>query len=524
MGTPHVFVAWSDLKKLACDAWLVPGGNGPGAVWRDALPTGWNVQALFSGFGISEQRRAAVIMEVDGEPIPVLTDISGTNRRGPEWYVAGAAEFLRVATQALRSSQRKPLHGRSRYLLALPLLGTKGGGGAAWSGEITSQLLPLLRDEAARLEVEGQVGIDVALVLFEGPAWAAAQRRRAVDERAFDALPAPLKKKADALAARARAGGLTVFLGAGLSRPAGLPDWNGLLQILAEERVTKAELAGFNELSPLDRAALIERRLPKGETMGDAAARAIIARSRRVALNHALIAALPIHEVVTTNYDDLFERASASMGRACVRIPGDPVGPGERFILKMHGCVSRPQSIVLTREDYLRFQENRGALAGIVQALLLTRHMLFVGFGFNDDNFHRIAHAVRSAIRGEGRPEREPFGTNLVVGGGALVADLWREDLDWIALSKHAAPGDEPTRIAEQARLAEIFLDRLSAGAATVSGHLGDDRWAGALDDGERALRQRLEAFVASATPAERETLAWREVQGLLGRLGMKGS
>ena len=76
----------------------------------------------------------------------------------------------------------------------------------------------------------------------------------------------------------------------------------------------------------------------------------------------------------------------------------------------------------------------------------------------------------------------------------------------------------------EQARLAEIFLDRLSAAAATVSGHLGDDRWAGALDDGERALRQRLEAFVASATPTERQTLAWREVEGLLGRLGMKSS
>jgi hypothetical protein len=521
MATPHVFVAWSDLKKLACDAWLVPGGRGPGATWRDALPSGWNVRALFSGFGVDDERRAAVMTETAGEPIPVLTNITDTKRQGPTWYVEGARQFLRVATTALREAGRMPLHGRSRYLLALPLLGTKGGGGAAWSGEITSLLLPLLREEAQRLEAPGEIGVDVALVLIEGPAWAAAQRRRAVDDRAFDALPSSLRASADALAARARAGGLTLFLGAGLSRPAGLPDWNGLLQILAEERITPAELAGFAELSPLDRAALIERRLPRGETMGEATARAIVARSRRVAINHALLASLPVQEVVTTNYDDLFERASAALGRPCVRIPGDPVGPGERFILKMHGCVSRPSSIVLTREDYLRFQENRGALAGIVQALLLTRHMLFVGFGFNDDNFHRIAHAVRTAIRGEDRPQRDPFGTNLVVGGGALVADLWREDLDWIALSQHAGDGDDVGRIAEQARLAEIFLDRLSAGAATVSGHLGDDRWAGALDDGERVLRQRLEAFVAGASPAERQSPAWREVETLLGRLGI---
>lgn len=342
--------------------------------WRDALPSGWTVKAQLSRFDVDDERRATVMLEEPGEPIPVLTNITGTNRHGPGWYVAGAAEFLRVATTALRASGRKPLHGRSRFLLALPLLGTKGGGGAAWSGEITSLLLPLLREEAQRLEVEG--------------------------------------------------------------------------------------------------------------------------------------------------HDDLFERASAATGRVCVRIPGDPVAPGERFILKMHGCVSRPSSIVLTREDDLRFQENRCALAGIVQALLLTRHMLFVGFGFNDDNFHRIAHAVRSAIRGEGRPGREPFGTNLVVGGGALVADLWREDLDWIALSSYVTAGNDQPRIAEQARLAEIFLDRLSAGAATVSGHLGDDRWAGALDDGARALRERLETFVASATAAERQTLAWRKVEALLSLWG----
>ena len=30
--------------------------------------------------------------------------------------------------------------------------------------------------------------------------------------------------------------------------------------------------------------------------------------------------------------------------------------------------------------------------------MLITKHMLFVGFSLNDDNFHRIMDAVRGAI------------------------------------------------------------------------------------------------------------------------------
>ena len=37
----------------------------------------------------------------------------------------------------------------------------------------------------------------------------------------------------------------------------------------------------------------------------------------------------------------------------------------------------------------MRYASRRSALRGIVQSLLITRHMLFAGFSLNDDNFHR---------------------------------------------------------------------------------------------------------------------------------------
>src|SRR5207244_1581616 len=71
----------------------------------------------------------------------------------------------------------------------------------------------------------------------------------------------------------------------------------------------------------------------------------------------------------------------------------------DAWVLKMHGSVSHPEDIVLTREHQLAYEERHAALAGIVQTLLLTRHMLFVGFSLSDDTFHRIADDVRRVLR-----------------------------------------------------------------------------------------------------------------------------
>jgi hypothetical protein len=165
---------------------------------------------------------------------------------------------------------------------------------------------------------------------------------------------------------------------------------------------------------------------------------------------------------------------------------------------------------VLTRQDYLRFQENRSALAGIVQALLLTRHMLFVGFSLSDDNFHRIAHAVRQAIG-----DRQRIGTSLVVDPNPLARELWEADLAWVTFEAAGAT------IAAQGRMLEIFLDRLACQAAATTAHLWHPKYEGALSSGERALRDRLTRFIEDASAEERGTAAWVEVARMLKRLGM---
>ena len=39
--------------------------------------------------------------------------------------------------------------------------------------------------------------------------------------------------------------------------------------------------------------------------------------------------------------------------------------------------------------------------------MLITKHMLFVGFSLNDENFHRIMDAVRGAMPEKNEKEKE---------------------------------------------------------------------------------------------------------------------
>ena len=203
------------------------------------------------------------------------------------------------------------------------------------------------------------------------------------------------------------------------------------------------ERAALGRLNVLDQARIVETRLAaQGQRLG-LAVRDQISTAEHYALAHSLLAALPVSEVVTTNYDRLFEMASRAAGHPVAVLPYQPVSGHGRWLLKMHGCVTHPHDIVLTREDYLRYADRRAALAGIVQALLITRHMLFVGFSLTDDNFQRIVDDVHKAIRGpEEHPTTpsSPFGTALLLHRDPLLEELWRADLHLVSMD-----GDDGT-------------------------------------------------------------------------------
>ena len=236
------------------------------------------------------------------------------------------------------------------------------------------------------------------------------------------------------------------------------------------------------------------------------------------ALSHALLAGLPVSAVVTTNYDQLFESAWRA-AKADFNVLPYETQPAEKYILKLHGDLRQPGDIVLTRGQMRDLLEQRKALTGILQTMLVTKHLLFVGFSLKDPNFGEVAGTVRLALRGQGgvseavaaaaictptdewRPGGKSnsstamhFGTMLSLHNRPFLSELW-PDIHCAPMDLTDATRREALSSAEASRLLDIFLDKLSLDASGTSNHLLDSDFGGILKPSEQALRETLIEF-----------------------------
>jgi hypothetical protein len=540
----HLFVLHADLTRLACDAWLLPTDRflQVERPWRPVLQrhypdwpahgvTAPQQHAAFTAYltGLLPEEwggKGTRVLRLAGwpadEPEPVLTNVGGVKGTPAEWYAEGARQFLDSVRQSGPHDSR---FRRARPLVALPLVGA--GFGMAHAGRVLNALFHLFHAEIKR----DPAGPDVALVLFSPEHYAAAQHRR--EAANFDWWPDlddAHREHTQRLAATARSGDLALFLGAGVSANAGLPTWGELLDRLAarlNEAGRPLDLIALKRVSdPLEQAAVLEHSFGGPRPLQQAVVEELRTRERGgqhafYSLQHGLLASLPAREAVTTNYDQLYEAAkdatmiAGSPGSAQTRVlPYQSPQAGCPWLLKLHGSLDQPADIVLTRDSFIGYGQARAALAGLVQGLLLTRHVLFVGFSLTDYNFLRISHDVRHLLRSrlaEGDPGQR-YATAVLPDHNPLLQQVWQGDM-------YLVPFD--VNFPEAARQVEIFLDCLAA-CVGADAHLLAPDFADLLEKEDRYLADELHALAQNHPLTDGGGRLLRRLAEALSRLGMQ--
>jgi len=222
-----------------------------------------------------------------------------------------------------------------------------------------------------------------------------------------------------------------VFAGAGLSIPAGMVDWKGLLKDIAKDigldvdkeydLITVAQFH-CNERGGRHRInqALIDE----------------FTRRAKLTENHGLLASLPIRMYWTTNYDHLLEDSLKAAGK----IPDVKMTPEnlainvprrDAVVYKMHGDVSLPDQAVLTKDDYETYDADRHLFSMALQGDLVSKTFLFIGFSFNDPNLSYILSRIRILL-GENR--RDHY---------CLLRKVQRTDFNKVADFHYAAARQE---------------------------------------------------------------------------------
>jgi hypothetical protein len=231
----------------------------------------------------------------------------------------------------------------------------------------------------------------------------------------------------------AEAGAVMVFLGAGLSYGVGrrlgraafdmpsasadeqrFPSWSQMIDRMRLELIARGDddTRGqinrfFDEQDQLDSAQLFRQRV------GGARYEAFLREqfetrasdSDALTPSHEALVDLPIREVFTTNYDRLIELAYGRWG-VDIAVSVTPeqflsheVKRTQPHLIKLHGDIDQPETIVLTRDDYANSRLARAELFRHFEQHARFSSFLFVGFSLRDPTFNLLRDEARMVMR-----------------------------------------------------------------------------------------------------------------------------
>ena len=190
-------------------------------------------------------------------------------------------------------------------------------------------------------------------------------------------------------------GKLVVFVGAGVSKNSGLPDWKELIKDYAEYR-------GIKEFSSKQFLTIPEEVFERyGSSKYYEIVGKILFRKYFPNSIHRILDEMDLTYIITTNYDTLIEDQIKKL-QIVSKDEDLPYTNSNRMLIKMHGDFKN-KNIVLKKSDYDNYEKNFQLISTLVKGLFTTNTILFIGYSYNDTNVQQIMNWIKDILKEETR-------------------------------------------------------------------------------------------------------------------------
>lgn len=232
------------------------------------------------------------------------------------------------------------------------------------------------------------------------------------------------------LIATVRRGGCVPFIGAGLSKPAGLPSASELSEYLG------GHMGDNFSNEPLSKVAEAFEISEGPDELRRFLIREIHYRNPKPKENQRIIARLAkegyFPKIFTTNWDTLIEDALKEVDCRWYAIERDSeislAQESDVHVIKLHGSITNADELVVSGRDYRDFVHEREILETELSASLAKRMFLFLGYSLEDPNFDRVYHRITRSL---GTLQRSSYAVQLKPSGWKKTrwrrhADVWK--------------------------------------------------------------------------------------------------
>ena len=193
------------------------------------------------------------------------------------------------------------------------------------------------------------------------------------------------------LAEELEKGKLVVFVGAGVSKNSGLPEWEELIKNYADYRGIKEFTSKqfltipeevFERYGSLKYYEIAEKRF-SGKYVPNSI--------------HRILKKMKLTYIITTNYDTLIEDEIKNL-QIVSKDEDLPYTNSNKMLIKMHGDFEN-KNIVLKQSDYDNYEKNFQLISTLVKGLFTTNTVLFIDYSYSDTNVQQIMNWIKEILK-----------------------------------------------------------------------------------------------------------------------------